>query len=115
MRTIKYIKYSPLTTIYSEIERAKREIESYMKEGKKVCASIEKKKIENYKKSFHSPQITQYGKSKRKMFLTQSTFFQTPEVRKKNKSLFTNELNLTKKKNFFNDNKKQKKKKNKDI
>lgn len=43
MRTIKYIKYSPLTTIYSEIERAKREIENYMKEGKKVCASIEKK------------------------------------------------------------------------
>ena len=43
MRTIKYIKYSPLTTIYSEIERAKREIENYMKEGKKVCASIKKK------------------------------------------------------------------------
>ena len=91
MRTIKYIKYSPLTTIYSEIERAKREIESYMKEGKKVCASIEKKKIENYKKSFHSPQITQYGKSKRKMFLTQSTFYETPQI-KKTRNVFSNDI-----------------------
>lgn len=91
MRTIKYIKYSPLTTIYSEIERAKREIESYMKEGKKVCASIEKKKIENYKNSFHSPQITQYGKSKRKMFLTQSTFFETPQI-KKTRNVFSNDF-----------------------
>ena len=113
-RLIRYKKYSPFTTIYAEINRSKREINSYIKEGREICNSIERRnKYDNH--LYFSPNNTHTDKFKKKMFLTQSTFFQTPEVRKKNKSLFKNELNLTKKKNFFNDNKKQKKKKNKDI
>ena len=113
-RLIRYKKYSPFTTIYAEINRSKREINSYIKEGREICNSIERRnKYDNH--LYFSPNNTHTDKFKKKMFLTQSTFFQTPEVRKKNKSLFKNELNLTKKKNFFSDNKKQKKKKNKDI
>ena len=45
IRKVIYNKYSPLTTIYAEINRSKKEINSYIKEGKKVCSSLEKEKI----------------------------------------------------------------------
>ena len=116
-RLIRYKKYSPFTTLYAEINRTKREINSYIKEGREICNSIERRnKYDNH--LYFSPNNTHTDKFKKKMFLTQSTFFQTPEVRKKNKSLFMNELNSTKKKknlDIINTNKKKNKKKNKDI
>ena len=76
-RLIRYKKYSPFTSLYAEINRSKREINSYIKEGREICNSIERRnKYDNH--LYFSPNNTNTDKFNKKMFLTQSTFFKTP-------------------------------------
>ena len=55
MRTVYYKKYFPLTTIYAEIDRSKKEIDSYIKEGKKICLSLEKNRNHTESNLLFSP------------------------------------------------------------
>ena len=87
-RIIKYKKYSPFTTIYAEINRSKREINSYIKEGRQFVYSNERKRKKTEVNLYFSPQTTHTEKFRNNMLLTQSTFFQTPETRKKKIYLF---------------------------
>jgi hypothetical protein len=86
MRTVYYKKYFPLTTIYAEIDRSKKEIDSYIKEGRKICLSLEKNRNHTESNLLYS---TLNFHSKSKSILTQSTFFESPRLQKK-KNIFSN-------------------------
>ena len=107
IRKVTYNKYSPLTTIYAEINRSKKEINSYIKEGKKVCSSLEKEKNKTIIRLNFSPLKTH---SKSKTLLTQSTLFESPQMNK-TKSILSNNDKVKKikieKLNIKNDNKEE--------
>ena len=98
MRTVYYKKYFPLTTIYAEIDRSKKEIDSYIKEGRKICLSLEKNRNHTESNLLYS---TLNFHSKSKSILTQSTFFESPRLQKK-KNIFSNNDILTDRKNMIN-------------
>ena len=98
MRTVYYKKYFPLTTIYAEIDRTKKEIDSYIKEGRKICLSLEKNRNHTESNLLYS---TLNFHSKSKSILTQSTFFESPRLQKK-KNIFSNNDILTDRKNMIN-------------
>ena len=105
MRTVYYKKYFPLTTIYAEIDRSKKEIDSYIKEGKKICLSLEKNRNHTESNLLFSPSNFH---SKSKTLLTQSTFFESPRLQKK-KNIFSNNDILSDRKNIINLNNSSKK------
>ena len=96
MRTVYYKKYFPLTTIYAEIDRTKKEIDSYIKEGKKICSSLERNRNHTESSLLFSPSSFH---SKSKTLLTQSTFFESPRLQKK-KNIFSNNDILSDRKNL---------------